>query len=492
MIMGELAGYALTKLIYQRGLALVYLIAFLVAANQFVPLLGEKGLLPVPLWLKRVGFLESPSLFYLFPKDAAFRIAAWLGVLLSLFALSGFSERFGNGVSAATWLALWALYLSFVNVGQVFYGFGWESMLLEAGFYAIFLGGAKTAAPALVIWMIRWMLFRTMFGAGMIKLRGDTCWKDLTCMYYHYETQPIPNPLSWFFHWLPKEIHKLSVLFNHFVELIVPFAFFAPQPFAAIAGGITLLFHGILLVSGNFSFLTLLTMVLAVSTLNDKAISAVLRFVPAAGAPLTPLHWQATLVLGAVVLLMSFRPLINLLSPRQAMNISYNPLHLVGSYGAFGSITRPRYEVIVEGTDEAVLTESTTWREYEFKAKPGALGRTPPQIAPYHLRLDWLMWFAGFSSYEDHPWFVHLMAKLLQGDEKILALMGKNPFPDAPPRYVRALLYEYHFTTLEERRENGDVWRRRLVQPYFPPVSLRDEQFMNVIKAQGWPDPSRP
>ena len=157
------------------------------------------------------------------------------------------------------------------------------------------------------------------------------------------------------------------------------------------------------------------------------------------------------------------------------MNASFEPLHLVNTYGAFGSITRPRYEVIIEGTDDPVLSEDTHWREYEFIGKPGDVNYTPPQIAPYHLRLDWLMWFAAFSTPMQHPWFVSLIEKLLEGDKAILGLLRYNPFPDKPPKYVRALLYEYHFTTPEEKRRTGAIWSRKLVGVYFPPVSLRNK-----------------
>src|SRR5262249_55175955 len=232
-------GYWLTRLVFQRGLALVYLIAFFVAARQFVPLLGEHGLLPVPRFVAEVPFRASPSLFFFGPRDSAFTVGAWLGIVLSLVALSGLSEKRGWGLSAGTWGALWVLYLSFVNVGQIFYGFGWETMLLEAGFLAIYLGGERTAPSPIPIYLVRWMLFRVMFGAGLIKIRGATCWRDLTCLYYHYETQPIPNPLSWYFHWLPKPVHRFGVAFNHFSELVVPFFYFAPQPFATAAGLIT-------------------------------------------------------------------------------------------------------------------------------------------------------------------------------------------------------------------------------------------------------------
>jgi hypothetical protein len=475
-----------TRILLQRGLALVYLIGFVVAWNQFVPLLGEHGILPVPRFVAEVPFWTAPSLFHLVPRDGAFRIAAALGIALSLFALTGLSERRGGALSALTWLSLWLLYLSFVNVGQVFYAFGWETMLLEAGFLAVFLGDARAEPSAIVILLFRWMLFRTMFGAGLIKIRGDACWRDLTCLFYHYETQPMPNPLSWYFHWLPRSVHRFGVAFNHFAELVVPFAYFAPRAFAAAAGAVTIFFHVWLAASGNFSFLGLLTIVLAASTLDDRALARIVPFhAPAAVRP-ARVRRVAAGVLAAVVAFLSIAPVLNLLAARQVMNESYDPLHLVNSYGAFGSITRPRYEVIVEGTSDAEIGPSTVWREYAFKGKPGDPRRRPPQVAPYHLRLDWLMWFCALGPWYSEPWFAHFVAKLLQNDPATLSLLAGNPFPGAPPRFVRARLYEYRFTTREERARSGDWWVRRLAGEYFPAVSLDHPAFRELLDRAGW------
>ena len=161
-----------------------------------------------------------------------------------------------------------------------------------------------------------------------------------------------------------------------------------------------------------------------------------------------------------------------------------------GTYGAFGSITRTRYEIIIQGTNEGtnatVELPSTKWLEYEFKGKPGDVTRMPPQIAPYHLRLDWLMWFAAMSDYSQHPWFVHFLAKLLQGDKDTLSLLQSNPFPDHPPRFVRAELYEYHFTTPDERRKTGAWWKRQFTGMYFPAVSLDTPSFRRMIEGAGW------
>jgi hypothetical protein len=478
-------GYWLTRLLLERGIGLICLIAFLVALNQNKALLGERGLLPVRLFIKQAPFSEAPSIFYCLPYDAAFTAAAWLGIVLSCAVISGIAAL-NNWLSIGIWAAIYLLYLSLVNVGQTFYAFGWESILLEACFFALFLGAGKTVPQRIPIWLFRWLLFRIMFGAGLIKLRGDECWRDLTCLNYYYETQPMPNPLSWYFHWAPHWMNKGGVLFNHFSELFVPFGYFLPQPFAGIAGLLTIVFQLSIIASGNLSWLNWLTLILAFSTLDAAFLARLVRLqAPAMHAPAQFSVW-VNYALAGLVILLSIPVMINMLSARQVMNTSFNSLHLVGTYGAFGSITRPRYEVIVEGADDAVLLPSTRWREYQFKGKPGALEFRPSQIAPYHLRLDWLMWFAALSDYQEHPWFVNFLAKLLEGDAQLLSLLRENPFSDHAPRYVRATLYEYHFTTPAERGRTGAWWTRTPVRPYFPAVSLQSPGFHQILQDQGW------
>lgn len=485
MNMQDSRGYWLTRLLLERGIGIICLIAFLNALNQFKPLLGENGLLPVPLWIKQVPFRESPSLFYFWPRDTAFTIFSWIGIILSCLVISGIASRY-SWLSALVWGAIYLIYLSFVNVGQTFYAFGWESILLEACFFAVFLGGSKVIPQQIPIWLFRWLLFRIMFGAGLIKLRGDPCWRDLTCLNYYYETQPMPNPLSWFFHWAPQWVNKGGVLFNHFSELIVPFAYFLPQPIAGIAGIITILFQLFIILSGNLSWLNWLTLFLAFSLLDAKFFSFLGNFRgPQMHAPPLAVHW-VNVALAIIVIWASYPVVKNMISPRQVMNTSFNSLHLVGTYGAFGSITRPRYEVIVEGTSDAVITSATQWHEYEFKGKPGQLNYRPPQIAPYHLRLDWLMWFAAMSTYQEYPWFVNFVAKLLENDQAVLSLLRTNPFPGKPPHYIRALLYEYHFTSPAERKQTGNWWKRTLTGPYFPAVSMDSPGFRAVLQSQGW------
>ena len=471
--------YWLSRLVITRGLGAIYLIAFLVAINQFRPLLGEAGLLPAPRFLDRVPFQRAPSLFHLRYSDRLLAIVSWSGVLLSASVVVGLVEAAPLVIWMLVWFLLWVLYLSIVNIGQTFYAFGWESLLLEAGFFAIFLGPAGMAPPLVVIWMFRWLLFRVEFGAGLIKIRGDPCWRDLTCLDYHHETQPMPNPLSWFFHRLPRPLHRTEVLGNHFAQLVAPIGLAFPQPISDAAGVVIVVTQGWLVLSGNFSWLNAVTIVCAVAAFNNDALSALLPMhVP---TQIPPPGWYEGVLIGltVAVLILSYWPARNLLSRRQLMNFSFNPYHLVNAYGAFGSITRVRYEIVVEGTAASDLTAGgTAWSEYEFKGKPGDPRRLPPQVAPYHLRLDWLMWFAAMSSPVDHPWFVPFLIKLLQNDSATLKLLRRNPFPHGPPAFVRARLYRYRFSTARERRQTGQWWMRDLVGDYVPPVRLagRDQK----------------
>jgi hypothetical protein len=468
--MDGLPGYWYSRFVFERFVAALFLIAFVCAANQFVPLLGERGLLPVSRFVSFVPFRASPSLFFFNPTDAAFRAAAWLGIVLSCVALAGVAEARAL-TAGAVWSGIWILYLSFVNVGQTFYAFGWESLLLEMGFFLIFAGARSTEPSIILTWIWRWVLFRLMFGAGLIKLRGDACWRDLTCLSYFFETQPIPNPLSWYFHWLPPGILRAGVVFNHIAELGVPFAYFAPQPIAAIAGLATIVFQLLLVVGGNLSWLNWATIALAIPTLDDRWFA----WLPIRMPTLSPQGASRRVVLAGLAVLvciLSIAPVLNMISPTQLMNYSFNPIHLVNTYGAFGSITRTRGEIVIEGTSDPELSAQTKWREYAFKGKPGDPLRRPIQIAPYHLRLDWLMWFAAMSTPAEHPWFTTLLAKLLEGDAGALALMDTNPFPDRPPKYVRAVYYQYRFTTPEERRQTGAWWHRAYVGIYYPPVAL--------------------
>jgi hypothetical protein len=461
--------YELARLLFQRMLALVYLFAFLGAARQFRALLGDRGMLPVRRYLARTPARRAPSVFHLYYSDRCYALWAWTGCAVSLALVAGVDGLLPLWAAMLLWAVPWVMYLSLVNVGQTWYGFGWESLLLETGFLAVFLGNDEVAPPVLVLFLLRWVLFRVEFGAGLIKLRGDACWRRLTCLFHHHETQPMPGPLSWFFHRLPRPLHRVEAAANHLTQLVVPVFLFAPQPVASWAAAAMIVSQLWLVLSGNFAWLNWLTIALAVSVLDLPAWS-----VPGGGAAPTGVPvWYAVVVCAvtALVLVRSYRPVRNLLSRRQVMNRSFDPLHLVNSYGAFGSVSRVRYEIVIEGTPDAVPREDGTWLAYEFRGKPGDVRRWPRQFAPYHLRLDWLMWFAALSPAYAQPWFGALVERLLAGDPDTLRLLRHSPFPpDAPPRHVRARLFRYAFTSGRELRATGVCWTRSYVRDFLPPT----------------------
>jgi hypothetical protein len=469
--------HQLARFLVERGIAAIYLVAFVVALDQFPALLGDRGLMPVRRFLAGRRFLEAPSVFHMGYSDRRLVAVAAAGASIAALLLVGILERAPLPVTMLAWLILWVLYQSIVNVGQTFYAFGWETLLLEAGFLAIFLGNDEVAPPWLTLVLFRWLAFRVEFGAGLIKLRGDRCWRDLTCMDWHHETQPLPNPLSWFFHHLPQPLHKLEVLGNFVAQLVLPFGLFLPQPFASVAAVLMIATQLYLVVSGNYAWLNWLTILAAAAAIGDSVVPRSileplgLAATPSAFGPTPAWFTLAVIALTVVVVGLSWFPVRNMASPAQAMNASFDPFHLVNTYGAFGTVGRRRDEVVVEGTSGDPADEGG-WREYGFRAKPGDPRRLSPQIAPYHLRLDWLMWFIPLSPYYAQGWFGPFLGRLLEGDRATLRLLGRNPFPDRPPVWVRARLFRYRYTSLSEWRETRAWWVRTPIGDLVDPVRL--------------------
>ncbi|MGA0566347.1 lipase maturation factor family protein [Rathayibacter sp. KR2-224] len=464
--------YECARQVLERGIAAVYLVAFLSTMAQFPVLLGEHGLQPAPTFIRRMGDRLSPTLFRRRYSDRLLLTVAGAGALLSASLVAGLPQLAPSWATMIAFLLCWPAYLSIVDIGQTFYSFGWESLLLESGFAAAFLGSNDQAPPVVMIVFFRWLVFRLEFGAGMIKLRGDRSWRDLTALFYHHETQPMPGPLSWFFHHLPRWAHRVEVLGNHFAQLVVPFFLFAPQPVASIAAAIVILTQLWLVASGNFAWLNVLTVVLAFAAVSDPVAHFVIPAMPAHTDHLvTPIWFFVVIcVVGLLLLALSWQPLRNLFSRHQLMNASFNRWHLVNAYGAFGSVTTERYEVVIEATDS---TDASTavWREYEFKGKPGDPHRWPRQFAPYHLRLDWLMWFLALGA-RGESWFYPLLQKLLEADPATLRMLRSAPFGKERPAMVRATMYLYRFSTWSELRRDHVWWVRERVAELVPPVTL--------------------
>ncbi|XP_022239177.1 lipase maturation factor 1-like [Limulus polyphemus] len=499
-------SYWLTRIVILRYLGFIYSVAFLVAANQNKALLGNNGLLPVSAFLKQVkeqaggvnikAITYVPSLLWLVKAediDFYLDLVAYIGfVLSSIVMITGAA----NVITMAT---LWILYHSIVSVGQRWYSFGWESQLLETGFLAIFLCPVlawkclpqETPTSWSVIWGYRWLLFRIMLGA--VSRKTDTAFP---------QTQPVPSPFSYYLHQAPEVYHKFETLSNHFVELIVPWFTFLPRGFRITCGVLQIVFQVALIISGNLSFLNWLTILPSLAFFDDHTLSFMFS------SKLGSIKWQiiklqnktkqgklktgkvrriTNLTLALTVAYLSIPVVVNLMSPHQHMNTSFEPLRIVNTYGAFGSVTKKRTEVIFQGTySEDPNDPDASWEEYEFKCKPGNITRRPCLITPYHYRLDWLMWFSAFQNYQYNPWLVHLAAKLLVNDEEIMSLLAYNPFQrKMPPRFVRAEHYRYSYTKLGSRdSQRGHWWKRRYIGNYLPPVSLKT--LSSVMKRFGW------
>jgi hypothetical protein len=498
-ILPDRGSYWLTRFVILRLLGFIYAIAFLVAANQILPLIGSDGLLPVGNFLGQArevlggslgGFIRLPSLFWLDHSDGALVATAWVGFALSCVVLCGYAN-------ALLLSLLWILYMSFVHVGQEWYGYGWEVQLLETGFLAIFLCPLldgrpfpQRPPPLIVIWLFRALTFRIMLGSGLIKIRGDASWRDLTALYYHFETQPIPNGLSRWFHFLPRGVLRGGTLFNHLAELIAPWFVFWPRLGRNIAGIVIIGFQVVIILGGNLSFLNWLTIVPALACFDDRAWGKILpaRLTKRATAaekraevsqPMLGTAWAV----GALVAFLSIQPVLNIFSPHQIMNTSFDPFDLVNTYGAFGSVGKERDNVVFEGTADAVPNDEANWTAYPYRGLPVALNERPPQVAPYQLRLDWQMWFAAMGGPNDYPWTVNLVWKLLHNDPGAVGLFRSNPFPAKPPHYIRAVWYRYAFVRPNPR---GLWWKREKLGLWLPPLSADNPELLRVLRSADW------
>ncbi|RBP64666.1 lipase maturation factor [Brevibacterium sanguinis] len=486
LVLLDAHDYTIAREVILRGVAAVFLLAFLSTFCQFPALLGDRGLLPARVFIGRTSARWSPSLFrwrrtpY---SDRLLRIVCGLGMALAASVVVGLPQAGPAWAPIPVFLAMWGLYLSIVSIGQRFYGFGWESMLLEAGFVVGFLGSHEVAPPLLILLFLRWLMFRLEFGAGMIKMRGDSSWRDLTAMNHHHQTQPMPNPISRWAHLKPQWWHKAETLGSHIIQLGMPWLLFLPQPIASFAAGLIIVSQLALVITGNYAWLNWLTIILAFCGISDSFLrwlgggpfpgwgwEGLLGDGTATGAPSGPSPlWWLILTTGVFLVLVSLsrRPLLNLFSSHQLMNASFNRWHLVNAYGAFGSMSEQRREVIIEGT-LSERPQEEDWHAFEFKGKPGDVSRMPRQFAPYHLRLDWMMWFLALGDWGEE-WFVRLLRKLLSGDPAVRRLLRIDPFDGRAPTMIRVRVFDYRFSTKEEKRETGQWWVREEIGILVPP-----------------------
>ena len=468
----EPASYEIATRWFLACLGFIYLIAFASLGVQITGLVGTRGILPASRFLAAVresygpeAWLRVPTIFWLTASDVSLKLVCIAGAVVSLAIILGFARRLALAMA-------FVLYLSLVSVGQTFLSFQWDFLLLESGFLAIFL---TPEFPR--VWLCRWLLFRLMFLSGTAKLlSGDPSWRNLIALQYHYETQPLPTPFAWYFHQLPADFQKASVVFMFFVELVVPFLMFGPRRIRFFAGTMTIALETLIFITGNYSFFNLLAVALCLSLYDDALLRRFTRPRPCRLRPQATIFQRATTAaLFSFIMLASCSELMEVFSgtmPRPAANLLswIAPFGVVNTYGLFAVMTTSRPEIVVEGSNDG-----QTWLEYGFKYKPGDLKRAPVWVQPHQPRLDWQMWFAALSSYQAQPWFVNFIVRLLEGSPDVLALLAKNPFPSGPPQYVRAQVYDYKFTDIAERRTTGNWWRRELKGQYFPVVSRKKQ-----------------
>jgi predicted DCC family thiol-disulfide oxidoreductase YuxK len=474
--------YSIASSLFSRALALTYFIAFASFGRQIRGLIGAQGILPVADFLAEVtrqlgasGFWRAPTLFWWANSEYALESIVWGGAALACAAAIVRPHSTGQ---KAIFAVLFVCYLSIVTGGQIFMGYQWDYLLLEAGFLAIFLTPAYTR-----VWLFRWLLFRLMFESGAVKLlSGDPSWRNLTALAVHYETQPLPTPIAWYMMQAPRWFQKASTASVFLVELLLPLLMFGPRRLKQIAALGTILFEILILLTGNYTFFNLLAIALCLFLLDDGFLSRIVGNKPLQRKPPRPgstklvrSNRYVSAFLFASLMALSLPQLGGMFGvgtpvPVEEALAWASPFGVVNTYGLFATMTTTRPEISIEGSDDNI-----EWQPYVFRYKPGPLNRAPGWVAPAQPRLDWQMWFAALGTYRENPWLLRFMARLLQGSPPVLQLIERNPFPGRPPKYIRAMVYQYRFTNFSERRRTGNWWKRELLGTYCPPISLSGE-----------------
>ncbi len=472
----EPSRFASTQRLFLRALAVIYAIAFASLATQIVGLVGSQGIAPVQAYLARIAanfgavrYFSLPTVFWLNPGDLPLRVLAWAGVALAGLLLLDRMERF-------ILLLLYVLYLSFDMAGQMFLSFQWDSLLLETGFLAIFFG-RSIAGERVIAWLFRCLAFRLYFLSGYVKLAShDPTWANLTALDYHYHTQPLPTVFAWYAEELPAWFQRFSTGTVLGIELVAPFLIFGPRRWRMMGAWLLLGLQALIFLTGNYTFFNLLTAAVTLFLFDDQALLGFARKLRIAASPVIQATKQARvglallavclLTLGAAHLLQTIEGVAP--EPFDTLERYTAPFQVVNSYGLFAVMTTVRTEIVIEGSNDG-----NDWKAYEFRYKPGRLDRAPRWVQPFQPRLDWQMWFAALNNFQSTPWFADLVVRLLQGSPEVLELFESNPFPAHPPRFVRAIAYDYTFTDSATRRRTGEWWQRKPVGIYLAPVALK-------------------
>jgi hypothetical protein len=480
-------SFAVSRWIFARALGVIFFCAFGSLAVQIRGLIGGRGVVPAREFLDAAhaqlgaaAYWRVPTLCWLSAGDGFLVALSALGAILSAVLAAGFYPR----ICA---FLLWLLYLSLASVASPFLSFQWDALLLETGLLAIFFfphgrqpnWRRMNTVPRFAHILLWWLLFRLMFESGIVKLAShDSTWWSLGALDYHFETQPLPIWTSWFLNQTPHLLLAFATLFVFVIELVAPCMLVAPRRIRHWAAWVMIAFQILIFASGNYAFFNLLTIALCVLLFDDEAWPRRWREFSRLGSTFNARSrpaWTFRVAAPAAsfVAVLTALPLFYTLGWFQSSSgmvaSAQNflaPLRSFNGYGLFAVMTTARHEIVIEGSDDGVI-----WREYEFPWKPGDVEERPGLAAPYQPRLDWQMWFAALSNQEQNPWFGRLMERLLEGSPEVLGLFRRNPFSDHPPRAIRAVVYDYHFTRFAD--PGSAWWKRERLGLYYPAVSMR-------------------
>ena len=473
--------------IWLRALGFIFLSAFYSLAFQITGLNGPRGVLPAGDYLtelrEAVGLAKAlwyaPTFSWLFSADGALLAVVALGAISSLILIINISPRLAIAVAGLC-------FLSFVGAAQDFASYQSDGMLLEAAFISLFLAprglrprlGENDPPAKLAVFMLLWEWFRIYFESGVVKiLSGDEQWKTLTARDHYNENGPLPSWLGWYVQEVPPHgFHAATVVLTFLLELAVVWLAFLPRPFRRACFFIVSPFQAVIILTANYAFLNYIVLALGVLLLDDELLArAGLKAPP---AEVRPARWPARIALGLIFYCtVVLAPGLSRALPRPLLwpAIALEPYRIANRYGLFAVMTENRYEIEFQGS-----RDGASWTPYPFRYKPQDPFEAPGIYAPYQPRFEWNLWFASLGDWRGYPWVARAELRLLEGSPEVLKLFARDPFDGHPPEYVRAVRWQYWFTTPEQKRATGAWWRRELLGLYAPELRKTESGFEAV------------
>ena len=509
-------NHFISRWLFLRALGLIYFSAFFALIFQVRGLIGSRGILPAADYLHFVTslgalrFWYAPSLLWLNSSDGTLMTICWLGLFASLILVINIWPR-------AMLFLCFVCFLSFVSAAQDFSGYQSDGMLLEAGFLSLFLAppgifpgwGTKDPPTRAAVFLLLWEWFRIYFESGVVKLEsGDPTWRNLTAMYEYYQNGPLPTWIGWYLQHLPNWFHIATAALTLVMELLLVWMASLGRRSRIICFFIVTIWQIGVIATANYAFLNYLVLILAFLLLDDAFLR---RFIPrryqtgfdqtSRGAipaeppvdedekatapserrPLASIRLASSASLLVWIFYATVVPLVQMLwreapLPTKPVTI-LEPFRIANAYGLFAVMTPHRYEIEFQGSNDG-----EHWIAYPFRYKPQRLDERPRIYAPYQPRFDWNLWFASLGTWQQNPIVPRTEELLLENDPDVLGLFAGNPFPDGPPHLVRAVLWQYWFSTMQEKRTLGIWWRRQFIDPYAPTITKLPNNHFQIIE----------